>query len=93
VFENRTDVGCKHAGVSEGVPLADIRECNVFVESVDGDCELGFLVPPTLVFALQTQVNCDLACVDAFSAELEFPVVSAVRPILVYVVQAEWSFC
>jgi len=82
MFENRTDVGGKHAGVSEGVPLADDRErgCKVIAESVDGDCELGFLVPPTLVFALQTQVNRDLACVDAFSAELEFPVVSAPDP-------------
>jgi len=92
MFENRTDVRCKHACVSEGVPLADDRGFHVLVESVDGYCELGFLVAPTLVFALQTEVYSDLACINAFSAELKFPVVSLLRPIVIDVIQGKWSF-
>ena len=76
VSENRTNLGCKHACVREGVPFAYDRGGNVCVESVDGDCELGLLVAPTLVFALQTEFYRDLASIDAFGAELQFPVVS-----------------
>lgn len=74
--ENRTNVGCKHACVREGVPLAYDGGGNVCVESVDGDCEHRLLVAPALVFALQTEVYRDLASIDAFGAELQFPVVS-----------------